>query len=162
MNVNNEGHPSTTDGSPASTTMSFLQNTTLLPSTSHLKDQQRNGLQALQRKSSLAALIQLVRNPVETVGETVENWRDGSTPEERARKQIIEDKKRLAYVKLRNVRKLERSFLNQSANTDSWRRQPLTMNGKPRQLTSTNSRVTMHGNQRSSRPSMIRFLSRHD
>lgn len=58
-------------------------------------------------KSSFASLVHFVRNPFENVGETVEHWRDGLTKEERARKQSLEDKKQLLYLRLRVVRSLE-------------------------------------------------------
>lgn len=58
----------------------------------------------LRSKSSIANLIQLVRNPVDTVGEAVENWYEGNTKEERIKQQILEDKKQILYLRLRNVR----------------------------------------------------------
>ena len=64
-----------------------------------LNDQQGNGL--FKPRSSLANLIHFVRNPLENLGE---HWQDGFTKEERARKQIIEDKKQLQYLRLRTVR----------------------------------------------------------
>ena len=94
--------------------MSFLQNSTLLSSTGHGKPlsapnstgshgmESKNG-RSLRSNSSIAALIQLVRNPVEIVGEAVENWYDGLTAEERAEQQRREDKKHILYLKQRNV-----------------------------------------------------------
>lgn len=57
----------------------------------------------LQSSSSIASLIDFVRNPTQTVGEVVENWYDGSTKEERDQRQAVEDRKQLLYVKMRMV-----------------------------------------------------------
>lgn len=94
--------------------MSLLQDTALLQSTGHHRPKsptkskvgpgkQPNGSQALPSSSSLAALVNLVRNPVATVGQAVEGWYDGMTPVERARRQAIEQRKHLLYIKLRDV-----------------------------------------------------------
>ena len=64
-----------------------------------LNDQHEHGL--FKPKSSLANLIHFVRNPLENLGE---NWQDGFTKEERARKQVVEDKTQLQYLRLRTVR----------------------------------------------------------
>ena len=61
------------------------------------------GQQSLRSTSSLANLIHFARHPVENVGEVVENWYDGSTKEERARRQVLADRKQLLYLKLRTV-----------------------------------------------------------
>ncbi len=92
--------------------MSILQHSVFLRGINHNHDtvsdavvssgKQQHDL--LRPKSSLANLIHLVRNPLETVGGTVEHWRDGSTKYERARKQSLQDKKQLLYLKLREVR----------------------------------------------------------
>jgi hypothetical protein len=92
--------------------MSILQHSVFLRGINHNHDtfsdavvsagKQQHDL--LQPKSSLANLINLVRNPLETVGGTVEHWRNGSTNEERVRKQSLQDKKQLLYLKLREVR----------------------------------------------------------
>ncbi|MCJ1401710.1 hypothetical protein MMC11_004927 [Xylographa trunciseda] len=95
--------------------MSYLQNTTLLPSTrGHSildskptnqapSGKQTNGSKTLRSRGSIAALVNLVRNPVATVGEAVENWYDGLTAEERARKQQFEDTKHILYLRLRTA-----------------------------------------------------------
>ena len=54
--------------------------------------------------SSLASLVRLARNPIENIGEAVENWYDGTTKEERARRQSLADRKQLLYLKMRMVR----------------------------------------------------------
>ena len=61
------------------------------------------GQKPLRSKTSLANLIQFVRNPVDTVGEAVENWYEGNTKEDRLKQQILEDKKQILYLRLRNV-----------------------------------------------------------
>lgn len=53
--------------------------------------------------SSLASLIYFARNPIENVGQVVEDWYDGTTKEERARKQSLADRKQLLYLKMRMV-----------------------------------------------------------
>lgn len=59
---------------------------------------------SLRPKSSLANLLAFAKNPFENAGETVEDWLDGSTKEERAQKQALEDRKQLLYIKLKTVR----------------------------------------------------------
>lgn len=63
----------------------------------------QQGQRSLRATSSLANLIHFARHPVENVGEAVENWYDGSTKEERARRQLLADRKQLLYLKLRTV-----------------------------------------------------------
>ena len=92
--------------------MTFIQSTPLLnglglihggdePRPKSARDQQ--GQRSLRATSSLANLIHFARHPVENVGEAVENWYDGSTKEERARRQLLADRKQLLYLKLRTV-----------------------------------------------------------
>ena len=57
----------------------------------------------LRSKSSIATLIQFVRNPVANVGEVLEYWRDGYTTQERSQKQQQDNRKQTLYLKLRNV-----------------------------------------------------------
>lgn len=60
--------------------------------------------QKLRRSSSsLSRLVHFVRNPIESVGEAVENWYDGTTKEERARRQCLADRKQIIYLKMRMV-----------------------------------------------------------
>lgn len=56
-----------------------------------------------QSSSSLASLVHFTRNPIETVGEAVENWYDGTNKEERASRQSLADRKQLLYLKMRMV-----------------------------------------------------------
>lgn len=57
----------------------------------------------LRSSSSLASLVHFARNPIENVGEALENWYDGTTKEERARRQSLADRKQLLYLKMRLV-----------------------------------------------------------
>ena len=59
----------------------------------------------IQSKSSLASLIQFVRNPVANVGQALEYYYEGDrdNKEERVKQQILEDKKQILYLRLRNV-----------------------------------------------------------
>ena len=96
--------------------MSYLQNTTLLQSTrgrSIVDSKPTNrlplgkpadGSKPLRSQGSIAALVNLVRNPVVTVGEAVESWYDGLTAEERTCKQQLEDATHILYLRLRGVR----------------------------------------------------------
>ncbi|MCJ1394261.1 hypothetical protein MMC18_007139 [Xylographa bjoerkii] len=109
--------------------MSYLQNTTLLQSTkghsildSNPTNQgplgkQNNSSQTLRSRGSIAALVNLVRNPVATVGEAVENWYDGLTVEERARKQQLENTKHILYLRLRSATTYD-DWKNAATNLD--------------------------------------------
>ncbi len=77
--------------------MSFLQNTALLQSLS------LNHGNSSEAKSSIANLIQFVRNPAENVGEAFEYWRDGYTAAERVQKQKQDYRKQILYLKQRTV-----------------------------------------------------------
>ncbi|KAL8997938.1 MAG: hypothetical protein Q9169_002931 [Polycauliona sp. 2 TL-2023] len=55
---------------------------------------------SVQPKASIARLVQFARHPIENVTEVVEDWYDGSTRDERARRQSLEDRKQLLYLKL--------------------------------------------------------------
>ena len=71
--------------------------------------------------------MRLVANPIGTIGEAFESWRDGLTAEERARKQTTEEKKQILYVRLRNVKTASPHFDNrtdhfmQATSTNEWR-----------------------------------------
>ncbi|KAL8687808.1 MAG: hypothetical protein Q9218_006125, partial [Villophora microphyllina] len=58
---------------------------------------------ALRPKGSIVRLVQFARHPIDNVGEAVENWYDGTTREERNRRQSLEDRKQLLYLKLRQA-----------------------------------------------------------
>ena len=88
--------------------MAFLQHSTLLSSIGHRtgsrsRIQASRGEQHSPTKVSVGSLVQLVRHPIETIGETVEGWRDGLTKEERARKQCLDDRKQVLNLRLRIV-----------------------------------------------------------
>ena len=90
--------------------MSFLSTPSLILRSSGSHDtlktepqSRTSNAQFVNSKSSLANLVQFARNPLENIGETVEDWYDGSTTEERVQKQAREDKKQLLYLKLRMV-----------------------------------------------------------
>lgn len=59
----------------------------------------------IQSKSSLTSLIQCVRNPVAKFGQALEYYYEGDkdNKEERVEQQILEDKKQILYLRLRNV-----------------------------------------------------------
>lgn len=59
----------------------------------------------IHSKSSLASLIQFVRNPVANVGQALEYYYEGDKDNkvERVKQQILEDKKQILYLRLRNV-----------------------------------------------------------
>ena len=65
------------------------------------KPQQRQ----TQSKSSVTSLIQFVRNPVAIVGQALEYYyeMDKDNKEEQVKQQILEDKKQILYLRLRNV-----------------------------------------------------------
>ena len=72
---------------------------------SYSNKQPQKPQKSLQPSSSLASLIDFVRNPTQTVGEAVENWYDGTTKEDRDRRQATDDRKQLLYLKMRTVRR---------------------------------------------------------
>lgn len=103
--------------------MAFLPGSTLLRSLTvgygnnsapPVADGDQNAKQKpLRSKGSIANLIHFVRNPIDTVGETVEDWYEGNTKEERIKQQILEDKKQILYLRLRNVGLLRLVHLHQ-------------------------------------------------
>ena len=94
-------------GSPNLSTMSFLQDTTLLHSTKlsalNKNSKDGNGRQPLKSRSSVSALVEFVRNPVETIGDAVSVWYAGLTKEERERSEAVESRTRVLYLTLQNV-----------------------------------------------------------
>lgn len=95
--------------------MSVLQSTPLLrglrlnhgSDTSSPKNPTKHQAQlSLRPTRSLANLIHFARNPVETASEAVEDWYDGSTKEERVRRQAVTDRKQLLHLIMRTVRSL--------------------------------------------------------
>lgn len=51
----------------------------------------------------IAKLINLVRNPIENVGELVENWYEGNTKEERLRQRKRDEARQIWSLRLRDV-----------------------------------------------------------
>ena len=64
----------------------------------------------LKQASSFANLLYFAKSQIEGIGTVAEDWYDGSTEEERVKKQALEDKKQLLYLKLRTVSLLFNSF----------------------------------------------------
>lgn len=98
----------------------------------------------LHTKSSIANLVRFVRNPLERVSEVTGCWRDTSRDEESARKQSLENKRQILYVRLREVHAMKRLSLS-TWETDQLCRQLLTRIGKMRQALSMRLRATMSG-----------------
>jgi len=92
--------------------MTFLHTTSLRPGLglNHGDDtspsspaRRQPARRTLRPASSLANLIHFARNPVEIASEAVEDWYDGSTKDERVRRQSLADRKQLLYLKMRTV-----------------------------------------------------------
>lgn len=89
--------------------MAYIQSPPFLHSLTpnHADDEPRTSTSGKQNQqlrrssSSLSRLVHFVRNPIESVGEAVENWYDGTTKEERARRQCLADRKQILYLKMR-------------------------------------------------------------
>ncbi|KAI4288979.1 MAG: hypothetical protein L6R35_001761, partial [Caloplaca aegaea] len=92
--------------------MSILQSSTLLqsltlqhgnsqPTPALKKSRPHTPPNALHSKSSIARLLHFARHPVEKFGGVVEDWYDGTSRQERKRRQDLEDRKQLLYIKLR-------------------------------------------------------------
>lgn len=93
--------------------MSLLQTSYLLQSLTFQHAKTRQSLpgnepricdpREIGSKASIARLVQFARHPVENVTEALEDWYDGTTKAERDRRQSLEDRKQLLYLKLREV-----------------------------------------------------------
>ncbi|KAL8730846.1 MAG: hypothetical protein Q9166_003773 [cf. Caloplaca sp. 2 TL-2023] len=91
--------------------MSLLQTSSLLQSLTLQHDKTRKPVaedelrictvKSLQSRSSIARLVHFARHPIENVSEAVEDWYHGTTKIERDRRQSLEDRKQLLYLKLR-------------------------------------------------------------
>ena len=57
----------------------------------------------LPKKTSVAALIDLARDPVGSLGEAAQGWYDGLTKAEREENAIKDARKRVLYLQQRNV-----------------------------------------------------------
>ena len=92
--------------------MSCIPNSSLLHSLTHhhghdapqVPDNGKQNQKLPRSSSPLSSLIHFARNPIDSIGQAVENWYDGSTKEERATRQSLADRKQLLYLKLRIVR----------------------------------------------------------
>ncbi|KAL8864211.1 MAG: hypothetical protein Q9198_010015, partial [Flavoplaca austrocitrina] len=91
--------------------MSLLQTSDLLQSLTFQHAKTRQSLpdtearicdpREIGSKASIARLVQFARHRVENVTEALEDWYDGTTKAERDRRQSLEDRKQLLYLKLR-------------------------------------------------------------
>ena len=63
----------------------------------------RLGPAGLRKQSSIAALIDVARDPVGSLGEVAQGWYDGLTKEERDAKAAREARKRVLYLQQRDV-----------------------------------------------------------
>lgn len=108
----------------------------------------------------LAHVVKLVRHPVENVGETFDSWWDGCSKEERVRKQSVDQKKQILYLRLKEVRKATLSLDNSCANAHAVCRLQSMRIGKPQLPHWTTSRETMSGKQCQNLPITMRPSSR--
>ncbi|KAL8947868.1 MAG: hypothetical protein Q9222_005895 [Ikaeria aurantiellina] len=89
--------------------MSLLQHSSLLQSLTlpHAKPpdlpprtpSRPHSSKTLHPKTSVARLAQLARNPIDNVSEAITDWYDGTTKVERQRRQSLEDRKQLLYLR---------------------------------------------------------------
>ena len=68
--------------------------------------------QQLRSKSSLANLVHIAKHPVENVVDSLDTWWDGYTKEQRARKQSLDQKRQILYLRLREVSSISIPPLN--------------------------------------------------
>lgn len=171
MNINQSQH---LHGFILFGTMSFLPSSKLLQTLNFghgnnstppvANGDQKAGQKPLRPKSSIANLIQFVRNPVDTVGEAVENWYEGNTKEARMKQQILEDKKQILYLRLSNVgfQRLAHSFQRVGKANEMLDRLRLMPIGKRRRQPWTISKATMIGSLSSIRPTTMRHSWKPD
>ena len=88
----------------------------------HYPNRPKSGRKQVQdlplSKKSIPNLLQFVRDPFGNVGVAVEDWLDGSTKEERAKQQVVEDRKQLLYLKMRTVSVPSSSLINRDVMAD--------------------------------------------
>ncbi|KAL9599088.1 MAG: hypothetical protein Q9219_004046 [cf. Caloplaca sp. 3 TL-2023] len=60
-----------------------------------------NAHKSSQSKTSIGRILRFTQHPIENLSEVVEDWYDGTTKEERYRRQSFEDRKQFLYLKLR-------------------------------------------------------------
>lgn len=140
--------------------MSFLQDTTLLPSTLQhgnslkglkLSSNRPSEGRQLRSKGSIASLVSAARNPVATIGDVLDGLRDGLTKEERIGRQRLEYQKQILYIRLREVSEASRFALVpvRSRANNSLYSPPAMSNGRHLLKRSMTSRAMMPGNQSS-------------
>ena len=121
---------------------------------------QQSNSQPLRSRTSIANLVQFARHPLENVGETFEDWYDGSTKDQRVQRQTLEDRKQLLTIKLRNV-----GFSNpprHSALSLTLCRQPAGQTGKRLLSSLMNWKATTNGKLFSTPQNMTPLCFRHD
>ncbi|KAL9026415.1 MAG: hypothetical protein Q9196_004918 [Gyalolechia fulgens] len=79
--------------------MAILPNSTLLHSLNFQLGKPRTESNT-STGTSIARLVHLARRPVENLSQVIEDWYDGTTKDERNRRQSLEDRKQLLYLKL--------------------------------------------------------------
>lgn len=77
-----------------------------------LMSEPQNVQKPIRSASSIANLIDFVRNPTQNVTQVVEKWYDGTTKEDQDQRQTLEDRKQLLYVKMRMVRIHRTTYVN--------------------------------------------------
>jgi hypothetical protein len=73
------------------------------PRQTGLQETRKSGHKPLHSKNSIANLINFIRNPIDNVGEIVEDWYEGNTKEERAKQQTRDETKQILYLRLCDV-----------------------------------------------------------
>ncbi|KAI4175970.1 MAG: hypothetical protein LQ343_001252 [Gyalolechia ehrenbergii] len=86
--------------------MAIFQNSILLQPLTLQHGKPRNessspACKTLKPQTTIVHLLHLARHPVENLSEVVEDWYDGTTKDERNRRQSLEDRKQLLYLRLR-------------------------------------------------------------
>lgn len=140
--------------------MSFLQDTTLLPSTLQhgnslkglkVSSSRQSDSRQLRSQGSIASLLSAARNPVATIGDVFDGLRDGLTKEERLERQRLDNQKQILYIRLRDVSEASRFGLVPvlSRANNFFYSLPTMSNGRLLPKRSMTSRAMMPGNQSS-------------
>ena len=109
----------------------------------------------LRSTRSIAKLIDLVRNPIDNVGEYVENWYEGTTKEERARQQKHDEARQIWSLRLRDVSILG-TPVDPCEGANLTYRLPLMRIGKQPPQSWTRLKATMSGSRCLTLPIMTR------
>jgi TAG lipase/steryl ester hydrolase/phospholipase A2/LPA acyltransferase len=89
--------------------MSMLGDSTIVPSKCHKRDSDSpvslpvTPNRSLRKAISIPAVSSIVKESWNWAGETLHNYRDGHSAEERRQKAEIEDRKQVLYLKIKNV-----------------------------------------------------------